>query len=279
MKKTNQSFLFLIMGPGLLLASLLILLIRVGPLCGHPVWILGVFASTLLSVSIIYISLQDLKKKEREKEIEHSELKTALSNIRSILDETQAIYREKVEKLEVVCHEKGEENILLQTGYEALQESLKKQKNLTGDFQTSLEDALEELCHLRQEIFLQEKRKDFIPGDLIHKHQQLREQFQEKLEMLEGTKRKLFSVEGELFYLQKEQENHRFEESADLKEVLALVQEKEEREKEIMALEELVSSLIEEKKKTSASKSKKKLEEMLEFNFSSTELGSQPPQG
>jgi len=106
-------------------------------------------------------------------------------------------------------------------------------------------------------------------------YMQLREQFEEKSEILHQTRKELFEVEGKLIALQKENQQNMFDFNPGELFLIQQLKEAEEQcqglESEVETLQNLVSSLLAKKKTSQPKKRKVKEEEPvaadLELNF------------
>lgn len=262
----------LIAGPTFLLATLILLFAKTARLLGHPVWIVGMSLSTLLSAYITYLAIKELLSMETSIEDENHIQEKKLNDLQATLDETHIIYREKVEKLEeeIVTleeaqTEKEDEIEEMKVGFEKLYDELSNAKSSANSFQVSLEDALDELREARKQTYLEHQTGKQIPTDLVQQHQQLRGQFEEKSLILDQTRRRLFTLEGELIALKKEKELNDDEELTCL--IESLQQSGEERqalEQETALLESLVAS---SPKKAPSKATKKTVDQMLELQF------------
>lgn len=280
--KAEKTPFWVLLGPALLLAVIALLLIKSAPLFASPFWLLGLCVSTLLAGWISYLAFQEIERRQKDlKSIELERVK-AIEDLRSVLDETHLIYRDKIAKLEeTIClceKEQGaklteKQNTLsqLQKGHEELLEQLHYYKNQANSFQAALEEALNELRDLSQIHYLECESGKKIPKDLLKQHEQLRAQFEEKSHVLDQTRKRLFETEGYLLELKKERGlellGRNDEQEVLIRHIDELIQENLELEKEIVALEKLIASSL---KPSSSKKTGKKLQEMLEFQFENT---------
>ncbi len=192
-------------------------------------------------------------------------------DLRAILDETHLLYRDKVSKLETALgdYERDQADKLLEKegAVAQLTEAVNHYKSLAHSFETSLEEALNELRTLSQLHYMQQQQE--APKNLVRQHQQLREQFEEKSIVLDQTRRRLFEAEGFLIALKKERGLELLSQNEEMEALVCilneLIQENEALDAEIKALESLVSLKLAPQKKT-----QKKLQEMLEFQFETT---------
>lgn len=272
MKKVESFSLFF--GPGLLFASLIALVLKVGIFCGL-IWLAGLLLSSFLALFITYLVYKERQSEKSSYDEESSQRDLEIAQLRSSLDETHILYRAKIDRLEEEFTKKEAEWQSLHDAYEKLYEEEGRQRKEKKDFQVSLEDALEELRLLRQRDFLDGQNQKKTPKALLAKYNQLRMQFAEKSDVLEETRKKLFSLDSEL-HLLKQQQLEPIMPTVDM--IRELFEENERLSGEVTALEELVTSLFPKRKKA-APKQKEKLEQMLEFTFESTKSGSQSPQG
>ena len=146
-------------------------------------------------------------------------------------------------------HKRGEDQCALLT---QKLESYRGQETLLQDAQAQIillndQIAALSLPRIQQiETHFEEDPADFMM--LQHKYTALREQFEEKSQVLDETRKNLFRVENELLCLQKLwEEAYRQpseEESAFSRDLNALEQQRQEMEMEIADLQGVISSLI-----------------------------------
>ncbi|NGX48108.1 MAG: hypothetical protein K1000chlam3_01497 [Chlamydiae bacterium] len=276
---SSKTSLWILFGPGALLASLVLLLYRTGMLLGRPVWLFGLTLSVFLACGIIYLTFKELLSRENAFLSQISQNKKEAEDIRAILEEAHTLYREKVDKLEetIATIEKEqkmhlsskEENFKgLQENFEKVQEDSKQYKNHSHDLQTSLEDALDELRDIRQLQYILQEVGKTLPKDLPSQYRQLREQFDEKTLILDQTRRRLFLIEGQFLTLKKEQVMDKLGENPEdeslVQTLQGLLDENTYLEEEIFLLEALVSQSL---KKTREKKTKKEEGKVLELQF------------
>lgn len=147
-------------------------------------------------------------------------------------------------------------------------------------FQRALDDAQSQLLKLKNQQILETTKtsaaSNIVPQEdapeekmryeqVCHQYALLREQFDEKSEALDKTRKELFRVENELLSLQKEQEETSFflsEESLSLEKDLKILEgERCDLEAQIAILQELISSLLTPKTRRSrTAKSSNKVE-------------------
>ncbi len=261
----------LIAGPTFLLVTLILLFAKTARLLGHPVWLVGMSISTLLSAYITYLAIKELFFMETTIEEENHIQEKKIDDLHATLEETHAIYREKVEKLEeeIVALEKAQtekENEIeeMKVGFEKLYDELSNAKSSANSFQVSLEDALDELREARKQAYLDEQTGKQIPKDLVQQHQQLRGQFEEKSLILDQTRRRLFALEGELIALKKEKE---LDDDTELSRLIDSLQQTEEERQALEEATALLESLVAAPSKKAPSKPKKALDQMLELQF------------
>lgn len=252
-------------GPALLCGGFFLLLFRANSLIGRPVWTLGLTFSICIAAFITYLTQKELLTRAEKLKNETNQAKKTAGNYRSTLDEAQALYREKVEKLEEAISDQDSIFLDIQSKeYEAEREA-KQQKNRALAFETSLQDALDELREARQMHYLEREMGKILPKNLPSQHKQLRDQFEEKSMILDQTRRRLFTLEGQLLALKKEQMIQELSEDSHeetlLKALERVVQENEDLENEIIQLEKLLSQSPPSKKK------EKKAQQVLEFQF------------
>lgn len=260
---SRKQRLFFLLGPGLLLGHFLLLFVAVAPRFERPVWLFWLACSFALSIAITRLGFLELTSRWGKGEDAKEKSSKEVRDLRSLLDETQLIYKEKVERLEEEIATLEEEFKATQEDSEAFEKEAALQKGRSSDFQTALQDALEDLRKVRQESFLAHEGKKLVPRDLAEQHRQLRTQFDEKSLVLEQTRHRLFEIEGQLIASQLDRSNREDEEGPLLKWILEMEKESDLLREEISALEELVQALSEKK----SSPSKKKLEEMRELTL------------
>lgn len=287
--KVEKTSFWILLGPFLLLSTTLLLLAKTASLLGRPVWIVGIMVSLLLATFVSLLAFIELKKREEENAFEGHQVENKCQELRSVLDETHHLYREKVSKLEKeissiqedkgsLLKKKEEELANLRSLQIKLQQEFSQQKNQASDFQIALDDALDELRALRQQHYFDLQTEKKVPRDLIHQHQQLRAQFEEKSAVLDQTRKRLFFNEGYLLAIQKSHELSRQERDQEelilIEEIGALLNENKALEKEVALLERLVSESHPPKKETTPQRKKveKKLEQILELQFEETKL-------
>jgi len=270
----DKSSYFLFIGPALFLLSLILLLCKVGFLLARPVWIASFTLSLALSSWIAFLTVREWWMCEKQLRKERDEKgKNALS-LQERLEEVQRLYLAKVQRLENELIQKEEaieqeslKQAKMERDYQLLLDESLGQKNETGALITSLEEALDELRHLRQLVFTWEEKQKTVPLNIIHKYEQLLEQFGEKTSRLDRVKKDLFGIEGKLLLLEKEQEEEHLEEKFTLEEAEVLVggllEEREQLLQEVTSLEQLVSM----PKRASSPKPKKKIEKMVEMDL------------
>lgn len=257
-------FRWLLVGPLSLLSCSLILLWQMAPLFPQPVWLLSFCIALILSIGISFLSLQEQidliqsAKEQAEEGIEES------ARLESRLEETEAIYREKVARLEEeISHalseveakdgERLDREKWFSAGLATLDAKRRESEERALSFSESLQTALSDLREERQTFFFyKESQKGFTP-ELPHLYTQLKGQFEEKKHLLEGTRKRLFLQEGQIFGEQKERELMKGEEGVASKRFAETLEEllrhNLELEQEIIQLEELVSRSFAKKKK------------------------------
>jgi chromosome segregation ATPase len=261
-----------LLGPALLLAVVVLLLLKKAMLAEGIFWLFGVALATLLACSIAYLTFQEIAAQKRDLLQLISKKEKENHDLRAILDETHLLYREKVSKMEDAIIDCERKQIAELEAKESLEAELTHYKARVRSFEVSLEEALNELRNLAQIHYLEQERQQQIPPNLVKQHQQLREQFEEKSLVLDQTRRRLFETEGFLLALKKERGlellSQNEEQQTLFKHIEELLAENETLEKEIKELESLISVLS--KPTTTPKKTPKKLQEMLEFQFDST---------
>jgi len=267
--------LLVLLGPLFFLCINALLFTKTAPHLGSLVWLFGIAVTTLLSCGISYLVYQEIGTWRRGFELKNSQKNKEAEDLRSVLDETHRLYRDKVAKLEAAIGEVENEQMeklqgsvsalaKLQEEFDELFDKAGFYKNQAHSFQIALEDALDEVRELSHMLYLNQDQK--APKELLSQHQQLREQFEEKSVVLDETRRRLFATESFLLALKKERgfellDLHQ-EQELLIKAISELLEENDELEKENIALENLISL-----KPLSHKKTAKKLEEMLEFQF------------
>lgn len=147
----------------------------------------------------------------------------------------------------------------LEDKYRQLSEQLDAQTRLAAQ---QSEEAHRFMAHLEHELEEAQSDKQLI---------QLRRQFEEKSEVLHQTRKQLFTVEGQLLALQKEQsEQACAEENVYLRHIQQCEEECHALEQDVQHLHDLVSSLLAQKPK-GARAHKKELEEEF-FSISSRQM-------
>jgi hypothetical protein len=145
-----------------------------------------------------------------------------------------------------------------------LQEQLSSLEKRNKELFVALSEQSEEtqrlLSHLEQE--LEEARPPSCPDEkdkqlteLHASHLQLKKQFEEKSIILHQTRKELFIAQGEHFSLQREKEEQEYTLSSEIQ--MHIQQSEEEShplEKEVLLLEQLISSLLSQKTKTTKRK-------------------------
>lgn len=264
-------------GPSLLLLTMVLLFAKTAFLLGRPVWIFGMCFSTSISVFISYLSAKEFFASEKRQQDEAESKGKEAGAMRSVLEETHALYKRKIAQLEESILEveqevknRDAEIDEMKVGYEKLYDETASAKNQASSFHSSLEDALDELRELRQIYYLEKEGQKHVPQDLVQQHRQLREQFEEKTLVLEQTRRRLHVIEGQLIALKKERGFEMLDERAEEHDLIdqleTLSRENAHLEKEVAHLEEMISDSMAPKKKAPA-KAKKKVEQMLELQF------------
>ena len=114
-----------------------------------------------------------------------------------------------------------------------------------------------------------------------HKYHQIHQQFLEKAQVLDQTRREFFQIESAFLALQKEIEARDVDElETELKAIghlKAMEEELKEKEREISCLQECISGLTEPKKVVRPRKPKKKIEESLFPLFDRLTTASESP--
>jgi hypothetical protein len=145
----------------------------------------------------------------------------------------------------------------LEDRYRQLDEQLDAQ---TQSAAQQAEEAHRLMTHLEHELEEAQADKQLI--ELRASLTQLRQQFEEKSEILHQTRKQLFIVEGELLALQKEQsEQECAEENATLRHVQQCEEECTALEQDVLHLHDLVSALLAQKRKGARTRKKKSEEE------------------
>lgn len=279
MNQKRNAFVLLLLGPLLLLAALLLLFFQTSYLTLPPVWLLSFAISIALTCWINFMAVKECCFHEEKRQTENTVEEEKIQDLRGVLDETHLLYRDKVANLEKQLKNLEEEKINLVSDQEKALKTYEKNHKLVFEesafykrqvdaLQVSLSDALDELRPARQMEYLQKENSKTIPPDLIHKHVQLREQFDEKAAVLNQTRKELFALEGELLILKNEHAEQKFDSLQEQDLLFSVIknleEEKESLKKEISALEQIITVA---QKKPSPVKNKKKLEKMLEFQF------------
>ncbi len=278
----NKRTYWVLIGPGFLFFTLVLLIYQAGFLLARPVWLSGLCLSSALACGISYMISKEILSQATTLSSQTTEKTNEVGRLRGVLDEAQKLYREKIEKLEQafvsletesgrLLEEKEASLDALKYEYEEINGQAIHAKNQADSFHTSLKDALDELRALRQMHFLIEEHEKEVPKDIINQHKQLRAQFEEKSMILDQTRHRLFVIEGHLHGLKQQtamEKLDRQREEETLVEMLGkMIEENESLEKEIQSLEKILSSSLNPPK---ATKSKKQLQEILEFQFDKT---------
>lgn len=272
MNRRFRTHLWILGGPGSLFAALVLLMIHSSSYIGRPAWSFGLSISILIACFVTYLTFKEILAREDLLNAFKKEKENQAASMRSTLAEASHIYREKVEKLEEAIAQLEKEHGELQVGYEQIHDSCQKEKGKASALFTSLQDALEALRQARQLYFFHDQHHASLPSDLPSKHEQLREQFDEKALVLDQTRRRLFTLEEQLYLLRRERAEEKLGPQKELQlmqiDLELLAEENQRFEREIENLEHLISKLLKPKEKKKAS-SKKKVEQMLELQFDS----------
>ena len=259
---------WILAGPGSLLAATLLLFYKAAFLLGRPAWMFGLGLSICLASAVTYLICKEILFLEKNLQNQNKQKDQQNSSLKDVLEETQQLYRRKVDQLEDAVVSIENEKKKLHQGYEELFEEANSHKNHLTSYQASLDDALDELRMLRQIYYLEQEKEKKTPKDLLSQHQQLRAQFEEKSLILDQTRRRLFMIEGHLIALKKEQAMEKLDNSREeellVSTLKALDEENKYLEEEIAKLEVLVATSF---KPARTKKSKKQLENMLELQF------------
>lgn len=271
-KKINSLFsqIWIFAGPCFLLLAYFLLIYHAAPLLERPVWLTGLTLCVALALAILYLSLTELKRQNEELQKQIDKKEEEAIGLHSILEEAQNLHRNKIDRFEEMIASQEKEQKEMQAHCEKIEEETKAYKHQALAFQTSLEDALDELRAAQEKMFLLQEGSHLIPKDLPQQHKQLREQFEEKTLVLDQTRRRLFMIEGQLLLLKKQQESDQLnlnENEIELWKILyQLFEENVRLDQEVSALEKLIFV----QGKTSEKRSKKKFDRMLEFQFESS---------
>src|SRR5437867_3268879 len=98
--KTKQTPLLVLLGPLFFLGINLLLFSKTAPHLGNFVWLFGLGVTTLLSSWISFLVYQEIGTWRRGFDIKESQKIKEIEDLRSVLDETHHLYRDKVFKLE-----------------------------------------------------------------------------------------------------------------------------------------------------------------------------------
>lgn len=264
----------MLMGPACLALGFILLLVKTGGLLGRPVWLFGLSLSMGIGCFTSFLAYREVVEQQQKRKHHEEERLKELTSVKETLGETGSLYREKVEKLEVVIQGLESELREIQLAYEQVHGEGQRERLRAGALQTSLEDALDALREARQLDFFKAEEASSLPPDLPAQHRQLRDQFDEKALILNQTRRRLFGVEGQLFALQKNHAEERLASIEDIeilqKEYTSLEGENRNLEEEVQLLEALITELIRTKTSKQRSAPKKKVEQMLELQFDTT---------
>lgn len=269
MNRQDRSQLWILAGPGALLTALLLLIVKIAPLLARPTWVFGLCLSICLACFITYLSYKEILARQRVLTELKGENEKKVAAIRATLEEATHLYREKVGALEEAIQAKEGECEELRLAYEQVYQVSQKERGKASALHTSLEDALEQMRNARYHTYLKEQSDRAVPADLPSRYHQLRQQFDEKALILEQTRRRLFALEGQLFAERREMAEEKLEPSLAAihlqRDLIALDEENQVLEGEILRLEEIVSELSKPKPKKASSKAK--VDQMLQFQF------------
>lgn len=264
-------YFYSLSGPILLLATIGILFYVFGPFLYQPIWVIGVFLSIFFTCAILFLSFQELLIREKGLKNQSIKKEDALNSLQSRLEETSIFHREEIEQMQQRIVVLEEKQIALLSEVEKKDIELKAHRQEAYAFKTSLEEALNALRAMQQECFYLQSQGYL--KDLPMQYKQLRKQFEEKSLILDQTRRRLFTVEGYLLSLKKQQamDMLSFEESEKnlLKYTQDLMEENIHLEEEVIALEECVNS-HKKMKETKPRKELKQIENLVfdDINFS-----------
>jgi len=272
MSRKGKHSLLLLLGPMLFLAATLLLLVKVGYLLAHPVWICSFILSLALTCWITWMIFEEWRGRERTSLNEQATKEEEIARLQALIEETHVLYRQKVDLLEKELQESAEvvSEDLKELGakYDSVLEEALNDKTHATALKASLEDALEELHEFRQLKYLWEENEKTYPSDLPHKYAQLRSQFEGQSERVHKMKRDLFSAEGKLTLLQKEREEEVAQDEVISKQTVqmieGLVADNERLITEISALEGVITSQFQ---KAPRKKKADPVETVLELKF------------
>ncbi len=277
--KAEKPPFWVLSGPLLLLGAVTLLFCRAALVIGRPAWMFGLGTTIILASGICYLVFKELGFIQQGARAIQKKKEQDLTNLRSVLEETHLIYRDKIAKLEEMIQKLEEEQTIdltaaqsaldaLQAEHDTLFAQFLQHQSHAASLKVSLEDALDELRQFRQADYLYRVFEKRVPKDLANQHRQLREQFDEKSAVLDQTRRRLFVTEGHLLALQKEKDLTQLdlnpEQDILLHQIKELIEENQLLDQEISFLEQLVGF-----RPTLEKKPKKPKEEALEFQFES----------
>lgn len=266
----NKKSLLLI-GPGFLFVGLALLLHRAAFLLARPVWVGGFIVFLTLSLFITYLCYRELTSWIENERRSKENLEKQLAHFRGILDDAHQLHNgKKTAFIEQIASLESEQE-QMRISYEKLQTEMQKHKSNALSYQTSLQEALDELRCVRQELYLQKEQEKKLPKDLPQQYNQLRSQFDEKALILSQTRRRLFQLEAQMHIHKMQEEAMQAE--IPTEEILLtqsideLLYENRQLSDEIRLLEELLQRQFH---KPSKEKQSRKVEEKtLELQFHS----------
>lgn len=263
------------MGPLLFLGATLVLLGKIGALLASRVWVVCLVASLILTCWITWMVLQEWLLNMQKMRKAQSQNEEEVKEWRARLEQTHAEYLSKIELLEKQWQatlqgkaEKEQTAALhlqeLEEKYDLMLEEALNDKNHASSLAASLEDALTELHALRQLEYLWTEKQKLEPADAAHKYRQLHTQFEEQAEKLHQMKRDLFTLEGELILLRKQQEEEELLAPELFQSIFEQTTENEQLMHEVAALEEVLTLQIE---RSQRKKKATPVETILELKF------------
>ena len=272
-----------------ILAAVLIILIRTG---AEPLWPLLSAASIASSWLLIFLGDQDALSLKLETEEKISSLKENYQSLEKQLREAKIAVSKESRELISEKERLNAQLITMTAQLDQMQSELliadkEKERNeaLTQDifafqrkeiaFQHALEDAQTQLIKMKNQLAaLQEPPKEIvsniIPTDDVepeekirleqaqHQYANLREQFEEKSEKLDQTRKELFQMENEFLAWQKSSEEKANEISEDdfylIRDLKTQEKECHELEVQVALLQDFITQLLSPKKRASRSK-------------------------
>lgn len=273
-----RSHLWILAGPGCLLAACALLMLRLSSLDFRPVWLMGLILSILIGSTVSYLVFKEILERITLASRLEAENRSRVDAMRSTLDQAHALYRDKVEQLQQAIAALETEYHVLEADHLCISDERDRERAQSSSFHISLDDALDALREERLLAYLREQHHTFTPHDLAARYRQLREQFDEKALAYKQTRRRLFSLEGQLFVAEREIAERGLNGNSQLdllqSDLSILVQENQWLEDEVEKLEGVVAELSRPKSSKRASSKSRVEQPALPLQF---ESGSHDP--